>query len=33
VAGAIATGIALFTVSYQAIKTALVNPVEILKSE
>jgi putative ABC transport system permease protein len=33
VAGTIATGIALFTVSYQAIKTALVNPVEILKSE
>ncbi|MCW5910858.1 MAG: ABC transporter permease [Cyclobacteriaceae bacterium] len=32
-AGVLATGIALLTVSYQAIKTALVNPVEILKSE
>ena len=32
-AGMMATCIALLTVSYQAIKTALVNPVEILKSE
>ncbi|MGE0771855.1 MAG: ABC transporter permease [Cyclobacteriaceae bacterium] len=32
-AGAIATGIALLTVSYQAIRTALVNPVNILKVE
>jgi putative ABC transport system permease protein len=32
-AGMMATGIALLTVSYQAIKTALVNPVQILKSE
>jgi len=32
-AGMMATGIALLTVSYQAIKTALVNPVKILKSE
>ncbi|HEY3429665.1 MAG TPA: ABC transporter permease [Cyclobacteriaceae bacterium] len=32
-AGVVATGIALLTVSYQAIKTALVSPVKILKSE
>ena len=32
-AGMMATGIALLTVSYQAIKTALVSPVKILKSE
>lgn len=32
-AGILATGIALLTVSYQAIKTALVNPVQILKAE
>ncbi|MBX2970401.1 MAG: ABC transporter permease [Cyclobacteriaceae bacterium] len=32
-AGAIATGIALLTVSYQAIKAALINPVKILKAE
>lgn len=32
-AGVIATGVALLTVSYQAIKTALVNPVNILKLE
>lgn len=31
--GVIATGIALLTVSYQAVKAAVVNPVEILKSE
>jgi putative ABC transport system permease protein len=31
--GLIATGIALLTVSYQAIKAAVVSPVEILKSE
>ncbi|HEU5289801.1 MAG TPA: FtsX-like permease family protein [Cyclobacteriaceae bacterium] len=33
IAGALATGIALLTVSYQAIRTALVSPVKILKSE
>lgn len=32
-AGMMATGIALLTVSYQAIKAALVNPVKILKAE
>jgi putative ABC transport system permease protein len=32
-AGIMATGIALLTVSYQAIKTALISPVTILKSE
>jgi putative ABC transport system permease protein len=32
-AGILATGIALLTVSYQAIRTALVSPVKILKSE
>lgn len=32
-AGIIAVGIALLTVSYQAVKTALVSPVKILKSE
>lgn len=32
-AGAMATGIALVTVSYQAIKAALINPVKILKAE
>ncbi len=32
-AGIMATGIALLTISYQAIKTALINPVNILKSE
>lgn len=32
-AGVLATGIALLTVSYQAVKTALVSPVKILKSE
>ena len=32
-AGMLATGIALLTVSYQAIRAALVNPVKILKSE
>ncbi len=32
-AGAIATGIALLTVSYQAIKAALISPAKILKSE
>jgi putative ABC transport system permease protein len=32
-AGIMATGIALLTVSYQAIRTALISPVKILKSE
>lgn len=32
-AGLLATGIALLTVSYQAIRAALISPVEILKSE
>jgi len=32
-AGTIAIGIALLTVSYQAIKTAIINPVSILRSE
>jgi putative ABC transport system permease protein len=32
-AGVLAIGIALLTVSYQAVKTALVSPVKILKSE
>jgi putative ABC transport system permease protein len=32
-AGIIATGIALLTVSYQAIKAAVVNPVTILRAE
>jgi putative ABC transport system permease protein len=32
-AGMMATGIALLTVSYQAIKTALISPVNILKTE
>jgi putative ABC transport system permease protein len=32
-AGVLAIGIALLTVSYQAIKTALISPVKILKSE
>jgi putative ABC transport system permease protein len=32
-AGILATGIALLTISYQAIKTALANPVKSLRSE
>jgi putative ABC transport system permease protein len=32
-AGIMATGIALLTVSYQAVKAALANPVKILKSD
>jgi putative ABC transport system permease protein len=32
-AGLLAVGIALLTVSYQAIKTALINPVKSLRTE